>query len=673
MANRTLLPKIFTAAALAFAAASAARATQFELVAEGKARAQLFVDGKASFAAAKELRKYVAAMTGVKLECVREEEELDPALGTVYFGRPQPDAKIDEYVIEVGEGGKTLDLTGDAGRGMFYATYRLLEHFGVRFWSGHFETVPKAVTLALPEDFRRRDAPVFAVRNGQGNSEVYCPGWNLKSGQTELNAEFGFKDYRVNCGEMLALHYLQPAKYFSAHPDWYAWRRGKAAKWKYPAPSPVKDAQDKTRCTAAKKIDAMDDQEAFFNDGEMVVEDLDNDGGECPCAKCRTKRTIGARASSQPCLSSPGARKQLLDEVLADLAKNPACTVGLGSNDTDELCQCVDCRKIVEQCGSPSALEGTVANWIVRKVRGKYPKVRVGILSYWLKNAPFNDNLKLEPEVWVCVCGAYNMSRPASADRGYAKRIERWRQIAPGRLTMWDYYANFRRFTCACPNIDLMAANLRWYRDLGFTQIGDQMILSSCGHLVDLRSYIHAKFMWNPDQDVEKLVDEWFDNVGGPAAGLLKRYYAEQKTCRDREGVSSGMYGSNFYDAVKGEELLRWYRYFEEAKALVAKDPQRMAVIERMGVGTLVDLFVFRNKVRAAAEAEGFDLPSQLDLCQRYEQLAKQYSDQWSEHKSFDIFAWLNAEEAEELRRSQQSVQEEIDSFAVDTQMFTID
>lgn len=134
MANRTLLPKIFTAAALAFVAASAARATQFELVAGGKARAQLFVDGKASFAAAKELRKYVAAMTGVELEYVREGEKLDPALGTVYFGRPRPDAKIDEYVIEVGEGGKTLDLTGDAGRGMFYATYRLLEHFGVRFW-----------------------------------------------------------------------------------------------------------------------------------------------------------------------------------------------------------------------------------------------------------------------------------------------------------------------------------------------------------------------------------------------------------------------------------------------------------------------------------------------------------------------------------------------------------
>ena len=90
MANRTLLPKIFTAAALAFAAAAAARATQFELVAGGKARAQLFVDGKASFAAAKELRKYVAAMTGVELEYVREGEKLDPALGTVYFGRPRP-------------------------------------------------------------------------------------------------------------------------------------------------------------------------------------------------------------------------------------------------------------------------------------------------------------------------------------------------------------------------------------------------------------------------------------------------------------------------------------------------------------------------------------------------------------------------------------------------------
>lgn len=652
------------ASAVAFVAVvPVVRASPFELVVGGKARAQLFVDSKASFAAAKELHKYVAEMTGAELEYVREKEQLDPEMCTVYFGRARPEAKPDEYVIETGDGGKTLDLTGDAGRGMFYATYRLLEHFGVRFWSGHFETVPKVDTLTLPEDFRRRDAPVFIVRSGQGNSEVYCRGWNLKSGQTELNAEFGFKDYGVNCGEMLAIHYLQPVKYFTSHPDWYAWRRHKAAKWNYPAPSPVKDAKDKKRCSAAKKIDAMEDQEAYFNDGEMVVEDLDSDESECQCVKCRNERTIGARASSQPCLSCPGARAQLLKEVLADLAKNPACTVGLGSNDTDELCECADCRQIVEQCGSPSALEGTIANWIARKVRGRYPNVRIGILSYWLKNAPFNDNLKLEPEVWVCVCGAYNMSRPASADRAYVERIERWRQIAPGRLTMWDYYANFRRFTCACPNIDLMAANLRWYRDLGFSRIGDQMIFSSCGHLVDLRSYIHAKFMWNPDQDVEQLVDEWFDNVGGPAAGLLKKYYAEQKVCRDRDGVGSGMYGSGFYNAVKGEELLRWFRYFEEAKALVAKDAKRLAAIERMGVGTLVDLFVFRDKVRAAAESAEIELPSQIELCERYEQLAKQYHDQWSEHKPFDIFAWLNAEETEEYRRSQRSVQEEIDAL----------
>ena len=603
----------------------------FDLVVDGRPKAQLYAPGKAEEAAAKEFQKYIAKMSGATLEIVRKERLLRPRLGVVRFGKTCPDAACDELVVRVAKNGRTMDLTGDGGRGMFFATYRMLETLGVGFWCSTFETVPEKKTLRVENGFELRDRPAFRHRYGQGYCEVYSRDWQLKSGQSLQDRSLGFKNYGLSNGETLGLRYLNPAKYFDEHPDWYAWRAKPAERLGFKkAPSPLADAKDKTRCTGA--------------------------GPSCRCPKCRNARTRQARAKSQPCLSHPGAREQLLKEVLADLEADPSHQVSLASNDTDELCQCADCEKIAGQYGANSAREAVLANWIATKVRGRYPDVRICILSYWLKQRPFNEKLKLEPEVWVCVAAHYNMSRPARKDKDHCARMRRWGEIAPGRLVTWDYYANFMRFTTACPNLDLMADNLRWYRDLGVVNVTDQMILSNLGHLADVRSYVHAKFMWNPDLDAKKTIDEWFDNVCGPAADLIKKYHWEQCAVRDRKkDLWSGMYnGVGFYKAATGEDLVRWHLCFEQAKELVKDDPERLRMVERMGAAPLVDLFAAKSwcDVDGAARKMGVKLPSYLERCKAYMALARKYGgDEWSERKSFDPVPYLSAAEAEAWRR----------------------
>ncbi|HCU33987.1 MAG TPA: hypothetical protein DGT21_00660, partial [Armatimonadetes bacterium] len=41
------------------------------------------------------------------------------------------------------------------------------------------------------------------------------------------------------------------------------------------------------------------------------------------------------------------------------------------------------------------------------------------------------------------------------------------------------------------------------------------------------KPYIHLKLWWNPDRDVDALLDEWYVRCVGPdAAASLKQYYA---------------------------------------------------------------------------------------------------------------------------------------------------
>ena len=134
-------------AACAFACAMFVARADFVVVDNGRPVAVVCVGGNASSAAqfaAKEIAKYVEAMTGAKLKVV--------------VGRTVGGARIEiddaakglereEFRIETKSG--VLSLSGGSPRAALYAAYELLEHFGCGFWSPFNETVPSAKSLSV--------------------------------------------------------------------------------------------------------------------------------------------------------------------------------------------------------------------------------------------------------------------------------------------------------------------------------------------------------------------------------------------------------------------------------------------------------------------------------------------------------------------------------------------
>ena len=144
--------------------AIAADAKDFTAVENGVARAQICVESpelEAAKHAASELQKYVKAMTGAELKIVKPEKIGSSNVIRISAAKGM---KRDEISIKVDKSGRELIVKGDWPRGCLYATYELLEHWGVRFFGVKTEKIPKVDSLKLPEKFSCSYAPPFEMR-----------------------------------------------------------------------------------------------------------------------------------------------------------------------------------------------------------------------------------------------------------------------------------------------------------------------------------------------------------------------------------------------------------------------------------------------------------------------------------------------------------------------------
>lgn len=592
-------------AALALIVASTTWA--FDIVKDGNPACTCLVDGSPrQLALADELVSYVQKITGAKLSVVDDPAKITGCSNRIIrFDAPYQAKTTDEFAAYVSEDDKILEITGSNERGTAYALYAVIEKLGVRFWSSHYETIPRTKNLSFPVDFKISESPAFELRAPGGECEVMDSAWCTKMRlNTGLNGKMADRMH-FECIETLCLKYLNPKKYFNDHPDWYAWRP-KAG-----------------------------------------------DGGP-------------GRSPSQPCLSNQEVLDKLLEEVKDDLKAHPKLTmVSVAYNDNDAICRCDKCLKAYENGGS-STMIAKAANFVARGIAKDWPNVKVSVLSYWF-TCPPPKGIEFEPNVVVCFCVGTNMLRPERTDEALVKRFDAWLALTGNQAVMWDYFANFKRFSFAVPNIDLMADDIRWVHSKGVRGYTSQLSLGGTSHLCDLRSYIYCKCLWNPDREIEPMIDEWFDNTCGSGSDLVKKYYHELVAIRDGNPAKMGMYGGNLYDFVTADHLIRWQKYFEEALELTKDDAGRHEMVERMSVAPLMDIICFYHKknLKQAAEACKYPLRDRLVLVKQARGLFDKYNKgcYFSEHLGFrgalktiltpeEMARWVSFEAKEKARKN---------------------
>jgi hypothetical protein len=114
------------------------------------------------------------------------------------------------------------------------------------------------------------------------------------------------------------------------------------------------------------------------------------------------------------------------------------------------------------------------------------------------------------------------LDHPSNAS--FAADIRGWAERAD-RLYIWDYTTDFAHYVQPHPNWFTLGANVRFFQANKVRGVFEQGAYQSHGsEMAELRAWVLAQLLWNPQQDDRALIREFLDGYYGPAAKPIARY-----------------------------------------------------------------------------------------------------------------------------------------------------
>lgn len=246
-------------------------------------------------------------------------------------------------------------------------------------------------------------------------------------------------------------------------------------------------------------------------------------------------------------------------------------------------CQCAKCRAAYRTGETHYASEliwGRTVELADRLARAGCP-VRITQMAY----PPYRriPDLKIPANVDVMVAesGPWSVSNPAGLRREYDE-IRRWNEKLGRKVWIWTYVNKFGAMNLpGIPN-GTPRAWAKYYREVAPWISG---VFAECENdrffYNHLSYYVFGKICWNPDTDVDALMDEYFRLMFGPAADPMARLVAEieDKWVNDVSGtLADTPLGpmrqppspyALYMRIYSLETLKRWYGWIREASAAV--------------------------------------------------------------------------------------------------------
>ncbi len=391
--------------------------------------------------------------------------------------------------------GRSIVIAGGQPRGTLYGVYVFLEDvLRVRFLTGDHTYVPPPETLLALPPVDRQEQPSFGFR------------WSYY-GEINLDARFGVRlrnniiedaeanaDPRLGGSSPQALinhsfaSFVPASHYGSEHPDYFPERDGQRL-WNVP-------------------------------DSE-----------------------------TQLCLTNPEVLGLVIDSILQTLEANPWMgNVSVSQNDNLMYCQCAPCTAINEREGTPMGSLLTFVNAVAAEISKSHPQVRIGTLAYQYSRMPPKTirphaNVQIQLSTIEC-CQMHPISDPSCPlNAPFAKDLSDWGAICED-IYLWSYGVNFADYLLPCPNLRILAPNLRYFRANHAKGVFMQATGYALGaELSDLRNYLIAQLLWNPDLDVARLQDEFLTHHYGQAANAIQRFITLTHDTAEREGAHNGFAG----------------------------------------------------------------------------------------------------------------------------------
>jgi len=294
----------------------------------------------------------------------------------------------------------------------------------------------------------------------------------------------------------------------------------------------------------------------------------------------------------QPCTSEPGVLQVTLDWGRDFFRNNPEhwAWFSLGINDSGGWCGCERCLALHESQpyfrGHPNMTDRYLkfVKQVADVMLEEFPDRKIGLIAYNSVVVPPATIEKLPPNVVVLVTRdsfQYHDPEYLAVDLEADKR---WLEVTNGNLYRYDYYS----FGWLVPRYypHRLAEDIRRMRDIGVKgiMVEDGPLWPTVGPSY----YVVAKLWWDPDRDVDELIEEFHTTLFGPAAAPMARYWDrhEQIWLKKRPGKWFEGLGNmtTLASMFSGADLVYLDQQFAEARKLAGADEliqQRIGFFER--------------------------------------------------------------------------------------------
>jgi hypothetical protein len=275
----------------------------------------------------------------------------------------------------------------------------------------------------------------------------------------------------------------------------------------------------------------------------------------------------------------------------------------VSQNDWHNPCQCEKCQAIVKDEGSESGLMIWFVNQVAEAVEKEFPDKFIGTLAYkYTRTPPKSIRPRNNVVVRLCsieCCFSHDF-KTCPENKSFLDDLNKWSALAP-HLYIWDYVVNFSHYVMPYPNFKVLQSNIQTFRENNSIGIMEQAAYQSRGgEFSELRAYFISRLLWNPDCDVEKVIDDFMYGYYGRSGQVIRQYFdLLHSRVTPETHIHLGLSPDDqlFSDGFIHES----YQLFEHAKKVADNDD----VLRRVEMASLPILYLKCKRMPVLARYDG--------------------------------------------------------------------
>ena len=528
----------------------------------GKTGYQIVVSAEASTSeqtAAKELQQYIQQVSGVELPITSDLKTSGHSIIVGYneriatlTGATKPEKDDESFTYRTV--GKDLLIWGGSQRGTMYGVFTFLEReLGIHWLTPKCTVVPKLEEWKLSR-LDRTEHPFIGYRYSNYHVARDVPEW---SAHTRENTKWypATNDYG-NIEAYYGAHtmeWLVPVQeFFATHPEYFCMRDG-------------------------KRYDGY----------------------------------------GQLCLSNPDVLEICKTRLAQRMREEPNYRIySLSQNDNFRFCQCEKCAAIEQQYGGHSGLIVWFVNQVADAVKDEFPDKYIGTFAYQYSRQP-PTGIKPRENVVIRLCSieccfAHPLDAGCPQNEAFMRDLKGWADIAP-HLFIWDYIVDYAQYMAPWPNFQVLGPNIKVFGENKAIGIFEEAQYQSAGAEFDeMKAWTVNQLLWNPEQDVDSLVNIFIDGYYGKAAPRIMDYY---RLCQSlvKPDVHYGIYITENHEIYSDDFTQKAFTILQEALQTAENDEIRERV-DRVRMQPLY-LQCMRHKAESYKDGTWADL---LRLMKKY-------------------------------------------------------